>query len=428
MSDSPIKENRIVQIATLAPHPRNYRVHPQHQIDQLALSLKRFGQGRSIVVQDAPEHPIIVAGHGIVEAATALKWQELRADILPADWTSEQVEGYLIADNLHSQEASDNEELLALLLQEQQDAGYDLATMGGDDETLRQMLEAMGDDLGGEYSEGAGGDDFDTTPEEGPTRTHLGELWQLGKHRLLVGDSTKREDVERLMQGEKAAICFTSPPFNIGTSPNAPGKSKYLNYEDDLTQDGYCNLLTKFTRLALQYCIYVFVNVQSLSGNKVALIDYLYQFKGHYADTIIWDKTTAEPAMANNVLNSQFEYVHIFSEKANRVIGTKEFRGTLSNVLSMNSRQDKQFSDVHKATFPLSFALHFVTEFSNQGEVALDAFCGSGTTLIACERAGRKCYAMELEPRYADVILARYEAETGQTATLLKRVEVPAHA
>ena len=147
MTDTPIKENRIVQIANLAPHPRNYRVHPQHQIDKLVLSLQRFGQGRSIVVQDSPEHPIIVAGHGIVEAAQALKWQELRADILPADWTDSQVEGYLIADNLHSQEASDNEELLAMLLQEQQDAGFDLRTIGSDDETLRQMLEVMGDDV-----------------------------------------------------------------------------------------------------------------------------------------------------------------------------------------------------------------------------------------------------------------------------------------
>jgi ParB-like chromosome segregation protein Spo0J len=140
-----IKQNRIVQIDSLMSHPRNYRIHPKHQIDKLVLSLQRFGQGRSIVVQDSPEHPVIVAGHGIVEAAQALQWQELRADILPADWTDTQIEGYLIADNLHSEEASDNEELLAMLLQEQQDAGFDLASLGTDDETLRQMIEAMGD-------------------------------------------------------------------------------------------------------------------------------------------------------------------------------------------------------------------------------------------------------------------------------------------
>ena|SRR5579859_7449944 len=147
MAESPLKQNKIVSLASLVAHPRNYRSHPKHQIDRLVLSLQRFGQGRSIVIQDAPEHPIIVAGHGIVEAARALQWTELRADILPADWTDQQVEGYLIADNLHSQEAADNEELLAMLLQEQQDAGFDLASMGSDDETLRQMLAGMGDEI-----------------------------------------------------------------------------------------------------------------------------------------------------------------------------------------------------------------------------------------------------------------------------------------
>lgn len=156
-----IKQNRIIALDQLIPHPRNYRVHPQHQIDQLVLSLQRFGQGRSIVVQDSPEHMIIVAGHGIVEAAQALQWQELRADILPADWTDQQIEGYLIADNLHSQEASDNEELLAMLLQEQLDAGFDLRSLGTDEETLRQMLETMGDEHIGrttELNEPAGGE------------------------------------------------------------------------------------------------------------------------------------------------------------------------------------------------------------------------------------------------------------------------------
>jgi ParB-like chromosome segregation protein Spo0J len=142
---SPLKQNRIVALAQLAPHPRNYKQHPKAQIDNLVLSLQRFGQGRSIVVQDGPEKLVIVAGHGIVEAATVLKWRELRADILPADWSPEQITGYLIADNLHAQTAADDDTLLAHLLQEQQDAGFDLASLGSDDETLRQMLETLGD-------------------------------------------------------------------------------------------------------------------------------------------------------------------------------------------------------------------------------------------------------------------------------------------
>jgi hypothetical protein len=129
MSDSPLKQNKIVPIDKLTAHPRNYRQHPESQVSKLVSSLVRFGQGRSIVIQDGPEGYLIVAGHGIVEAAKKLQYTELRADILPANWTSEQVEGYLVAQ----------------ILQEQQDAGFDLASLGTDDESLRQLLESLGD-------------------------------------------------------------------------------------------------------------------------------------------------------------------------------------------------------------------------------------------------------------------------------------------
>lgn len=146
MSESPLKQNKIVPIEKLVPHPRNYRQHPETQVSKLVSSLIRFGQGRSIVCQDGPQGYLIVAGHGIVEAAKKLNYTELRADILPANWSVEDVEGYLIADNMHSQEAEDDQELLAQILQEQQDAGFDLASLGTDDETLRQMLAGLGDE------------------------------------------------------------------------------------------------------------------------------------------------------------------------------------------------------------------------------------------------------------------------------------------
>lgn len=147
MSDGHLKQNRIVSLDKLTAHPRNYRRHPEAQISKLVSSLVRFGQGRSIVCQDGPQGYLIVAGHGIVEAAKKLQYTELRADILPADWTSEQVDGYLIADNMHGQDANDDQELLVQLLQEQQDVGVDLASLGTDDETLRQMLASLDEDI-----------------------------------------------------------------------------------------------------------------------------------------------------------------------------------------------------------------------------------------------------------------------------------------
>ena len=141
-----VKENRMVPLVALFPHPENFRSHPPEQINNLVASLERYGQVRSIVVQsNADSSYTIVAGHGVYLAAQKLSYQELRADILPSDWSPEQVKGYLVSDNLLSNGASDDTELLARLLQEQSDAGFDLASMGSDEETLRQMLESLGD-------------------------------------------------------------------------------------------------------------------------------------------------------------------------------------------------------------------------------------------------------------------------------------------
>ena len=165
--ESPLKSNRIVALDNLIPHPDNYRQHPDEQVQKLVLSLQRFGQGRSIVIQDAPGKQLIVAGHGIVEAAKLLDWPELRADILPADWTPEQIKGYLIADNHHAQGAIDDDEILARLLQEQQDLGIDLASLGTDDEALRQMLESLGDEIISDATPDVYFKEYDESIEEG---------------------------------------------------------------------------------------------------------------------------------------------------------------------------------------------------------------------------------------------------------------------
>lgn len=197
---------------------------------------------------------------------------------------------------------------------------------------------------------------------------------EIGEHRLVCGDSTDKKSVESLMNGERAEIAFTSPPYNAGTTPTevkAGKKSKYANDNDNKSDDDYLRLLINFTINTLLFCDYSFVNIQSLSGNKIALIDFLYKMKLVYADTMIREKQTAQPAMAENVLNSQFEYIHIFSHKANRAIGAKRFRGTLSNVVDISKQNNNEVKE-HNATFPLTFATHFIHNFCNTS--VLDLF------------------------------------------------------
>ena len=250
-------------------------------------------------------------------------------------------------------------------------------------------------------------------------QVQTGQLWQLGAHRLICGDCTDKAVVERVMGGEKADITFTSPPYNISDnaklSPHQSNGSKYVDYSDSMTDDEYLSLLYTFTRNTLEHCEYSFVNVQSLAGNKLVLIDLLNSLKDVYADTLIWDKMNAQPAMAENVLNSQFEYIHVFSNRATRSIGTQPFRGTISNVVQIH----KKASEVkeHNATFSVELAEFFVGKFSTT--IVIDPFLGSGTTLVACERLGRKCRAVEISPAYVAVAIQRWVDVTGGEPVLL---------
>lgn len=252
----------------------------------------------------------------------------------------------------------------------------------------------------------------DEAPEvsEEPAVSKLGEIYQLGKHRVMCGDSTSLTDVEILMNNQRASIAFTSPPYNAGTTPTEVKmgkKSKYANDSDNKTQDDYFEFMQLWTNIANEYSDYNFVNVQMLSGNKLALIDYLYLYRNNLAEIMIWNKLTAQPAMANNVLNSQYEFILVFSEKANRAIGTKQFRGTASNVLDISKQTSNEVKD-HNATFPVELPHSIVTTFSNKDEIILDLFLGSGSTLIACEQTNRICYGMELDEKYLDVVRKRW--------------------
>lgn len=258
--------------------------------------------------------------------------------------------------------------------------------------------------------------DPDDVPEEVEPVAKLGQIYKLGEHRLMCGDSTDPQAMSDLMGGEKADITFTSPPYNAGKTPNG-NEQKYLNDSDDKSADDFRELLNKFTNNCLNFSDYVFSNIQSLSGNKVALIEHLYDLKDKFADTIIWDKKTAEPAMARRVLNSRFEYIHIFSNEAKRTVGKRDFRGTIANIFELNSRQGKEYAKIHKATFPVQLPEYFIENFTESS--CLDPFGGTGTTLIACEKTNRKCFMMELDPHYVDVIIARWEKFTGKKAELL---------
>ena len=210
------------------------------------------------------------------------------------------------------------------------------------------------------------------------------------------------------MDGSKSDISFTSPPYNVGHNLGYDNDNKYENYKDDNPE--YLDLLIKSTEISLNNSVYSFVNLQFLAGNKREILDYLYVFKEKFADIAFWKKLQVQPAMANNVMNSQTECVFIFSnESKSRAINTGEFRGNVSNIIETNSvSSENKNSKIHSATFPIKFVSYFVDNFSKKGDTVLDPFGGLGSTLIACEQTDRTCFMMERDPNYCDVIRKRY--------------------
>ena len=267
-------------------------------------------------------------------------------------------------------------------------------------------------------------DDFDEERDTVSVICQKGDVWQLGAHRLMCGDSTSADDVAVLMDGNIVDLAFTSPPYNAGSSEELSGNthtqgSKYIHSDDNLAE--YKDLLFSSTKNSIEVSKYSFVNLQMLAGNKADICDYFSVFKNNLCDIGIWNKTTTAPAMARRVMNSQFEFVFMFSkDKPSRAVGTRDFRGNVSNVFTCPPVRNNEFSSIHAATFSVDFVSYFLTTFSNDGESVLDLFGGTGTTLIACEQLNRKCYMMEIDTHYCDVIIARWEKLTGQKATKIK--------
>ena len=384
-----------MKLNQLKSNPNNPRLIKDDKFKKLVTSLREFPEMMEkrpmVCVTDADGKLYPLGGNMRLKALQELKYKEIPdAWIMLADeWSEEKRKEFTIKDNLSMGEWSWDTLANEWNVEELTEWGLDIPNF-----EIDEVLEAEEDD-------------FDV-PEGGiETDIVLGDLFEIGEHRLLCGDSTDSDSVAKLMNGEKAEISFTSPPYNAGTTPTEikMGKtSKYANDSDNKTESEYLNLLIDFTNNTLLFSDYSFVNIQSLSGNKTALIDFLYNMKSYYADTLIWQKQNAQPAMAENVLNSQFEYIHVFSHKANRAIGTKQFRGTLSNVLDI-SKQNKNGVKEHNATFPIDFAAHFVQNFCENS--VLDLFLGSGTTMVAAHQLKRKCYGMELDPKYCQVIVDR---------------------
>lgn len=400
-------------IKDLTPDNKNFNRHTEAGKKMLRKSLKELGFGRSILVD---KNNRIIGGNGVCEVAE-------QANTIVVETTGDEL---VVVKRTDIDLDSKKGRTMALADNTTAAADLDLDETAIADAAAEWDINVedwLGADLGlsnNQSNTEATEDDFNEDTDQVEAICQRGDIYQLGAHRLMCGDSTSEADVALLMNGEKADIAFTSPPYNAGTTPTETKmkkETKYNGNDDNKSEESYTEFLTQYLRNTLDYTDYSFVNIQSLSNNKKSIIDMMYEFKDEFCDTMIWDKTRSQPAMANNVLNSEFEYIHIFGGNGSRAIGTIPFRGTKSNILHLSPQTKNEYADVHNATFSVEFAGYFIDNFAKQS--VLDLFGGTGTTMIAAEQLNRKCYMMELDPQYCDIIIARWEKLTGKKATKL---------
>jgi site-specific DNA-methyltransferase (adenine-specific) len=377
-----------LQIKDLTPDPQNARQHDDKNLKAIQGSLKEFGQRKPIVIT---EDGVIVAGNGTVEAAKRLGWLEIQAVTVPGDWTTEQTKAFALADNRTAELASWSPETLTAQLQELEEKGWEIADFGF------EALEFPGEDK--PIIE-------DEVPESAPQRSSLGDVWQLDNHRIICGDSTDSKTVEKLMNGAKADLVLTDPPFgnDLGYGRGELGHRFILN---DSTTKVLEEMFDPIDQSLKQdtHCL-VWIQWRTFSVLEKAFSRYKLK------TVVVWDKK--QPGLGAGI-SEQYEMLCVF------VKGKATQNAFTGNVWSISREHGKRSESEHPHKKPIEVLAKAMELTSKKKDLVLDLFLGSGSTLIACEQTDRTCYGMELDPKYCDVIIARWESLTGQTAQLLSK-------
>ena len=360
-------------IEDLIPYARNQRIHSDEQVKRIAASIKEFGFKNPVIVD---KEGTIIAGHGRCLAAEKLKIKELPV-IVADDLNASQVKALRLADNKLQDLSEFDDELVRLELEELKGLDFDINLTGFDDLIDINALDELDDERLDEVPE---------APKE--PRTKQGDLYIIdGKHMLLCGDSTKEEDIKRLMGGDKADMVFTDPPYGVKRDGGFGGfggfgkpikRREYSNtgWDDSIPPK---ELFISLLSIAKRSMIF--------GGNFFAHI--LPQSK-HW---IVWDKKNTMPTFGDAELiwtNIDRNSVKIKQYEYNGLIGKEKER-------------------FHPTQKPIELIIEILGEYSKAKELILDPYLGSGTTLIACEKTNRKCYGIEIDPIYCDVIIQRYK-------------------
>jgi 16S rRNA G966 N2-methylase RsmD len=410
---APILADRIERwpVERLKPYDKNPRTHSPEQLTQLKRSIAEFGFTSPILVDGKDG---ILAGHGRLMAAKDMGLAEVPVLVLD-HLTPEQRRAYVIADNQLALNAGWDMELLQQEVVSLNLQDFDLDLLGFDDEFLEGLLDPDGIDLGGSDGGTEGLTDPDEVPEP-PAEpvTKPGDVWLLGGHRVMCGDSTVLGEVERLMAGTKADLVFTDPPYGVAYEGGHNDKKRQQIQNDaldgeDLTSLFHEALITAVTVTTDRAPFYVWF----ASGKSVETFAAFAQLPLKLRAVIQWYKVRSGLGafMSQYIPNCE---PCIYAYKAG--CSPQWFGPT--DEKTVWELQKESCNDFHPTQKPVALPERAINNSSKKGQLVLDLFGGSGSTLIACEKTGRQARLMELDPIYCDVIVKRWQDFTGKTATL----------
>ena len=391
--DKTTSEMKLVPIDKLVPYANNARTHLQEQINKLRGSLREFGFINPVIID---KDYGILAGHGRVAAAKAEGMESVPC-VFAEHLMEAQKKAYILADNRFALDAGWDEEMLRVEMEALQGMDFDVSLTGFDEAEIADLLSA--DD---ETQE----DDFDEDAAlQAEPFVKVGDLWLLGKHRLLCADSTKPEDVKLLMDGKKANVCITDPPYAC----NYTGGTGMKIMNDNLKgEEFYRFLLSAFKNayenLADGAAIYIFHS----DAEKVNFYNAVVAAGFHYSTTCIWVK--------QSLVLGRFDYqmrhepvIYAFKD----TVKHKFYGDRKQTTVWEFDRPSK--SKLHPTTKPLPLIAYPMKNSSLVNSIVLDLFGGSGSTLMAAEQMDRTAYLMELDPAYASTIVRRFVAYRGNT-------------
>ncbi|MGH1378712.1 MAG: site-specific DNA-methyltransferase [Alphaproteobacteria bacterium] len=412
-----LPEYQLVDIQNLTPYANNAKKHPPKQVEQIAGSMQKFGAINPLITDSSFE---IIAGHGRYEAAKLLGLKQV--PVILIDHLSEaEKRAYRLADNQLTLNTGHDDDLLKVEITDlmEMDLDFDLEIMGFETATLDLIIDD------GVVIENDPADDIPAIPDDGPVITKAGDIWVMGKHRLICADALQEQSYKDLILTETAHMIFTDPPYNVSVNGHICGNGKIKHDEfamasGEMSEEEFIKFLVAFIAFAVQHSRDGSLHYICMDWRHI--FELLSAGRAHYTDLkniCVWNKDNGG---MGSFYRSKYELVSVFKHGSKPHLNTIDlgrhgrYRTNVWDYRGVNGFAGQSDLEMHPTVKPVAMIVDAIKDCTRRNHIVMDPFAGSGSTLIACEKSGRQARCIELEPKYCDVIVRRWQKLTGLDA------------